>query len=504
MNLLQLVFKQMRQRALSTWLTMLSVVLGVGLAIAILVFQREGGRLFEQSDFGYDTIIGVKGNRLQLVLNTAYNLADSQGTIPYSFYEDLPRNLPRNYWAAVQWKVPYAVGDYYEGHRVIGTLTTLFGVDESGQPLSGPSVPEYRVGRRFELASGRVFHPRKFEAVIGATVARNTGLGLGSTFKVQHGSPAPGGYKDEHDEQWEVVGILQPTHTANDRAIFIPLVSFYAIPDHLKGLEQIATVAGVAPSMTASQPADDHAHNDHDHADDADHDHAHDAEHDNPQTGPAAHDAHDHADHDHAAHKHEHAYVLRPDGTIDLRLPPEKWRVSAILVRTRGVLGPGLRWAIDQGPLAMAVNPAMEMRQFFDTFLRGSSNVLLAVSLLVTIVAAVSILVSIYNSVSARRKEIAILRALGATRLRVLTLICVEAALIGVLGGLGGLVVGHLLCAGASAFLQYLLGQGIDWLAFDAREWLYLLVVLVLAVLAGLVPALKAYQTPVATHLVAT
>ena len=41
MNLFQLVFKQMRQRALSTWLTLLSVVIGVALAIAVLILQRE-------------------------------------------------------------------------------------------------------------------------------------------------------------------------------------------------------------------------------------------------------------------------------------------------------------------------------------------------------------------------------------------------------------------------------------------------------------------------------
>ena len=51
-------------------------------------------------------------------------------------------------------------------------------------------------------------------------------------------------------------------------------------------------------------------------------------------------------------------------------------------------------------------------------------------------VAGVSILVSIYNSVVARKKEIAILRALGATRLRIVTLLCVEAGIIGLAGAI--------------------------------------------------------------------
>jgi hypothetical protein len=57
MNLFQLVAKQMRQRALSTWMTMLSVLLGVALAIAIMILHREGQQLFAQTDFGFDIIL---------------------------------------------------------------------------------------------------------------------------------------------------------------------------------------------------------------------------------------------------------------------------------------------------------------------------------------------------------------------------------------------------------------------------------------------------------------
>jgi putative ABC transport system permease protein len=312
------------------------------------------------------------------------------------------------------------------------------------------------------LAEGVVFHPRKFEAVIGSEVVQRTGLKIGSRFKATHGMAAAGQTPDVHDEQWSVVGILKQTHTANDRAIFVSLLSSFAVPEHEAALLDIARITGTAVPVPSTQPAG---------AADADHD--------------------------------EHAYSLNPDGTIDLHLPKQEWRISAILVSTRGVLGQGLMWVINQGDVAMAVNPASEMRQFFDTFLGGAAMILLLVSLLVTIVAAVSILVSIYNSISARKREIAILRALGATRARILTLICVEAGLVGLAGGVGGLVVGHLLGAAGSLFLQWLLGEGIDWLAFGSSEWLYLLAVVVLSVLAGLVPALKAYRTPVAANLVA-
>ena len=46
-----------------------------------------------------------------------------------------------------------------------------------------------------------------------------------------------------------------------------------------------------------------------------------------------------------------------------------------------------------------------------------------------------------------------------------------------------------------------MLGQSIEWWMVDWLEVGYLAVVVILSVLAGLVPALKAYRTPVATNL---
>src|SRR5438105_15736182 len=95
MNLFQLVTKQMRQRSLSTWLTLLSVLLGVALAVAIMILRREGQNLFAQTDFGYDILLGPpKGSPLQLTLNTIYHIDVSPAVIPYQLYEDMARKWP--------------------------------------------------------------------------------------------------------------------------------------------------------------------------------------------------------------------------------------------------------------------------------------------------------------------------------------------------------------------------------------------------------------------------
>lgn len=515
MNLLQLVFKQMRQRALSTWLTLLSVLLGVALAVSTLVIARESADLFIQTDYGYNVIVGPKASDLQLVLNTVYHLDRSPGSIPWTFYQQL-RTDPR-YSNLVALAVPYVVGDSVDGLPAIGTLPALFGFDnQTGRPLEGyndrgellpgyqspltlaggradgqpvaSDVIGYRKDRKYELSDGRMFHPRRFEAVVGSEVPRLLNKTLGDRFQITHGLPGANQRPDVHQEQWTIVGVLKPTHTANDRALFVPVISYFAIGEHGEGLEAQARIHQGEDVYAATRPAH-HAGDDHD-------DHH----------GP---DGHDREGHDGHHHHHEQAYTLDDNGEIHLDLPPERWQASAVLVKATGgqryaaATAMQLLYVIRNGNVATAVAPGQVMHDFFQTFLKPSTVLLLLVSALVSVVAAVGILVSIYNSVSARLREIAILRALGATRARVLTIICLEAALIGLIGGVLGLIGGHLVAAAASGYFSAIFGQGISWFVIGSAEWLYLLGVVSIALAAGLVPALKAYRTPVATNLVA-
>jgi hypothetical protein len=117
MNFFELIVKNMRQRLLSTLLTLLSVVLGTALAIGTIIAYREGDRLFVQSDFGYNHLVGQKGDELRLTLNTVYGLSTPQGLIPWTAYLDMVNKQAAN----IRWAIPFTVGDYWQGHRIIAT-----------------------------------------------------------------------------------------------------------------------------------------------------------------------------------------------------------------------------------------------------------------------------------------------------------------------------------------------------------------------------------------------
>jgi putative ABC transport system permease protein len=128
--------------------------------------------------------------------------------------------------------------------------------------------------------------------------------------------------------------------------------------------------------------------------------------------------------------------------------------------------------------------------------------VLRFVALLVALVAAGSILASIYNSMNERRREIAILRALGARRGTVFGVVVLEASGIALLGALAGFVLYFIIISLAAWFVRSETGIVLD--PFEPQPVMLWapMAMLGLGALAGVVPAAKAYGTDVADNLI--
>jgi putative ABC transport system permease protein len=178
--------------------------------------------------------------------------------------------------------------------------------------------------------------------------------------------------------------------------------------------------------------------------------------------------------------------------------------VTAILVECTDNYGPmALDMAINKGEdrIAQAVAPVREVAVLMDSIVGPVRLVLLVLTILILIVAGISILVSIYNSMSERSHDIAVMRALGASRGTVMAIILVESILLSLLGGLLGILLGHGLIALASPYVVERTGVSLGLFEFDWRELILIPGLVVLASLVGLLPALAAYRTDVAKAL---
>lgn len=143
------------------------------------------------------------------------------------------------------------------------------------------------------------------------------------------------------------------------------------------------------------------------------------------------------------------------------------------------------------------------MAELFDK-LGWVNRVLELVAYLVVVVAAGSILASVYNTINERRREFAILRALSASRAVVFAVIVTEAAVIALIGSMAGYAVYGAILAMMKIIVKAQTGVALNVWQMDAMLWLAPLLMLVVGALAGLFPAFKAYRTDVAEHLAPT
>ena len=87
MSLWKIAWRSIQQRSLASFLTSLSMALGVMLVVAVLVVNGVVYEAFTRNpSMGFHMVVGAKGGDYQLVLNTVYHLSRPVENIPYSYY----------------------------------------------------------------------------------------------------------------------------------------------------------------------------------------------------------------------------------------------------------------------------------------------------------------------------------------------------------------------------------------------------------------------------------
>ncbi|MCA9035165.1 MAG: ABC transporter permease [Planctomycetaceae bacterium] len=449
MNMFSIAWKSVRQRRVATSLTALSIALGVMLMVIVLIISGAIQSAFNQRSTGYDLIVGPKGSDLQLVLSSVYRIQPPIENLPYMYLEQL-RNDRR-----VESAVPLAFGDVTEegSYPIVGTTSEYF-------------ENQYAPGKSFRIRGKRM--NGLFDSIIGAEVARMNSWDIGSQFTIKHG----GAESDHvHDEKFTVVAVIAPTGTADDKSVFLNLEGFYAIAGHSKPVgevrKRLQDFYAAEPEMLKKSMAQLDSFQAHLDAD--------------------AEGGHDHDHH----HHHE-----TPDAMKE---------VTSILVRTQSGNSafPAMSLISDlkTGYQAMAVNPVIPIQRLMKDVLGNIQKALILLTAVIVVVSGVSICVSIYNSMSDRRKEIGVMRALGASRTTLSCIIIAESTLLCVGGGLIGWLLGHGIAALASPAVSQRTGLLLNRWAINPWEIVLFPALLLLAILVGFLPAISAYKTDVAEAL---
>lgn len=618
MNVLKIAWRSVQYRGFGSFLTILSMALGVMLVVGVLTIHGVVSQSFKSnSSFGYNIILGARGGALQLTLNTVYYLSKPVETIPYEYYlafcdeetrkrefgnsvtvnahhceqhamklasqfeggvggplsivndiaiemlgeyqiKTMKSEREGRYHPYAELVIPLCLGDYYEvpntntSFRVCGTKPTFF--DELVLDLDTEEKFRFAQGENF-----KEFHEKYgfFSAVIGATVARESGLKVGDPIYPTHGVPGDDG-AHIHEQGFVVVGVLEPTGTAHDRIVFINLEGFFLMEDHAK------------PITVDEKEQDDE--DDEEDSDDSDSEQVagstdgmwdDDPNAEIPEFEWSKKEGDESADesvNDGADEQESEGgtFVRGVDvskpAIIDLNktpLPLEQRELTAVLIRIAtdeddpfaaltkdlaltnkingGALESTLGWTQfrprDSQKAAQAVNPIGQIEGLFTSIVDPIRWLLLILTLMICVVSGISILVGIYNSMSQRKSEIAVMRALGANRGKVMVIILLESVLLALAGGFLGWIGGHALNVVASPYFEAQTGVPIGFFSFapavplgtmtgvnlglpDALanlkmspEFLIIPGLILLAIFVGLYPAVSAYRTDVSKSL---
>lgn len=328
---------------------------------------------------------------------------------------------------------PVYVGDSFRGIRVIGTSAAFL---RFGEPVKG---------RSFAFSEGGPFQGM-YQVVLGYEAARRSGLSLQDTLVIAHGltEAATGAETLEHDHlPVVVVGILAPTGTAHDRVMF---TSF-------------KTTASLHSPIIAS-------------------DHAHDQKAVNP------------AD----------IVVTQLDAVLVRMKNPQAALQVAGVINYPTPDNPFMRMQMARDPYfafktdIMAVIPAQQISNLL-SIVGNAERVLSWVSRFVVIIALLSVLIGLYNTMEGRRRDLAIFRTLGARRSTLLGVMMLESSVIVAIGSGLGYLSGHLIVAAIAPSLLDSAGIVIHAWQHDSSSLSVIFALISAGVLIGTVPGIKAYRS---------
>lgn len=437
MNLFTISWNYLTFRPLSTVLNIVLLALGLAIITVLLLIQDQFEKKMNQDAMGIDLVVGAKGSPLQLILSSVYHIDFPTGNIKVEEAKRLSRNR------LVKKIIPLALGDNYQGFRIVGT-------NHDYLELYGLTFSE---GKLWKVP---------FEVVLGSEVAAKAGLKLGDEFASSHGISVGSHDHDQHN--FVVSGILAPRGNVVDRLILTSIESVWYTHDEEPGSENSSSGEdSVANEENENEPVSTES------------------------TGSE--------EKDHGAKFHQEVSKSGfPSSDQDRE-------VTTLLIQYRNPMAAiQLPRMINSGTSMQAASPSFEMSRLFEilgvgvSLLQGLAFVLIGIS-------GLGIFIALYNSLKERKYDLAILRAIGASRSQLLVLIFLEGLMLTFLGAVLGIALGHtFLWLAVSQSEQNVVAAIQPWIFLKQELWI-IAYALGVGVMASIIPALSAYQTSIAKQL---
>ena len=463
MRLVSISLRNLRVRLVATVLTMMSIVVATALYAGILTMAEQTKARYEGSIGGYQAIAGPNGaSELEVVLNTIFNVGEAPGLIPFAVCQKLRSGRGIGRRSQVRFAIPQARGDSISrfNYPVVATVDEMFTKFEwKRAPLvfeaGGPFTFSY--GQLMELAEQLTAYEnaRRAEVDVDARPPRPLlqkqwrecviGARVARTLGLKLGdvvTPVHGkvGEFGSHDHPEASCEIVGILASTNS-----PIDSTIYLPlgIHLliDGHEQGVFLDPQVPGKSPAQV----------------------------ESMPTS------------------------VGRIGL---------TAVIADPKDHMGPQiLRREFGAHPEAQVAWPQEVVPKFLRQ-IGNAADALAVIAWLVLFVAAVSITVAIYNTMNERRREIAIMRSLGARRAQILTIITGEAALLSLFGALLGVCLCHVAAFAFQEHVEDVTGVFLDWAQLRVWELWLVLGVTGIGAVAGFAPAVKGSMTQVADNLV--
>ena len=205
MKTIVFAWRYLWSRPLAAALNLLLLSLGLASITFLLLVSHQLSRAFERDLAGIDVVVGAKGSPMQLILSGVLHLDVPTGNVPLAAIKALQTH------PQVARIIPVSLGDSFRGHRIVGT--------------TGDYLKHYGV----QLQQG-VMWTQPMQTVIGAQVARQSGLKVGDRFAGTHGLGGSGGGGGVHEKTpYTVVGILASSGTVLDRLLLTATESVWKV-----------------------------------------------------------------------------------------------------------------------------------------------------------------------------------------------------------------------------------------------------------------------------------